>query len=94
MENIPESNDRFLSRYADDHALVNSFNLDNNKIKQKIGNDIRKNIKTWMEENQLKMNDANAEFIVLGTSHSLKKNTLDNIEIGNWKNKNSLNIQN
>ena len=38
-----------------------------------------------MEENQLKVNDAKTEFIVLGTSYNLKKNTLDNIEIGNTK---------
>ena len=35
-----------------------------------------------MEENQLKLNDVNTEFIVLGTSNNLRKNTLDNIEIG------------
>ena len=35
-----------------------------------------------MEENQLKMNDAKTEFIVLGTVGNLKKNTLENIEIG------------
>ena len=38
-----------------------------------------------MEENQFKMNDAKTEFIVLGTSYNLKKNTLDNIEIGQTK---------
>ena len=38
-----------------------------------------------MKENQLKMNDAKTEFIVIGTSNSLRKNTLDNIEIGNTK---------
>ena len=38
-----------------------------------------------MEENQLKMNDAKTEFIVLGTSNNLRKNTLDNIEIGKTK---------
>ena len=35
-----------------------------------------------MEENQLKMNDAKTEFISLGISHNLRKNTLDNIKIG------------
>ena len=35
-----------------------------------------------MEENQLKMNDAKTEFIVLGTAGNLKKNTLANIKIG------------
>ena len=81
MEIIPESNNSLLSGYVDDHAIVNSFNPDNKKIKQKIENDIRK-IKTWMEEYQLKMNDAKTEFIILGTSNNLRKNNLDNIEIG------------
>ena len=31
------------------------------------------------------MNDAKTEFIILGTTNNLKKNTLDNIEIGNTK---------
>ena len=84
MEIIPESKDSFLSGYADDHAIIHSFSPDNNNIKQKIENDIGK-IKTWMEENQLKMNDAKTEFIVLGTANNLQKNTLDNIEIGNTK---------
>ena len=38
-----------------------------------------------MEENQLKMNNAKTEFIVLGTANNLWKNTLHNIEIGNTK---------
>ena len=82
MEIIPESKDSFLSGYADDHAMIHSFSPDNNNIKQNIENDTGK-IKTWMEENQLKMNDAKTEFIVLGTASNLRKNTLDNIEIGN-----------
>ena len=35
IEIMPESSDSFLSGYADDHAIVNSFNPENNKIKQK-----------------------------------------------------------
>ena len=80
-ETIPESSDSFISGCVDDHAIVISLNPDNKKIKQKIENGIRK-IKTWMEENQLKMNDAKTEFIVLETSNNLRKNTWDNIEIG------------
>ena len=38
-----------------------------------------------MEESQLKINDGKTEFIVIGTSSSLWKNTLDSIEIGNTK---------
>ena len=84
MEIIQESNDSFLSGYVDDHAIIYSFNPDNNNRKQKIENDIGK-IKTWMEENQLKMNDCKTEFFFLGTSNNLRKNTLDKIEIGNTK---------
>ena len=83
MEIIPERKDTFLSRYADDHVVIHSFNLDNN-INQIIENDIEK-IKTWMEDNQLKMNDAKTEFIVIGTSSSLRKNTLNHIKIGDTK---------
>ena len=36
MEIIPDSNDRFLSGYAEHHAIIHSFNPDNNNIKQKI----------------------------------------------------------
>ena len=34
-EIIPESNDSFLSGYADDFAIVNSFNSNNKKKKLK-----------------------------------------------------------
>ena len=84
MEIITERNDNFLSGYADDHAIIHSFNPDNYNIKQKIENDIGK-IKTWMEENHLKMNNAKTEFIVLGTSNNLRKKTLDKIETGKTK---------
>ena len=84
IEIILESKDSFLTAYADDHAIIHSFSPDDNNIKQKIENDIGK-IKTWMEEIQLKMNDAKTEFIVLGTASNLRKNTLNSIEIGNTK---------
>ena len=83
-EIIPESNYSFLSGYVGDPAIIHSFNPDINNIKQKIENDIGK-IKTWMEKNELKMNDAKTEFIVLGTSNKLRRNTLDKIEIGKTK---------
>ena len=81
MEVIQECKESFLSGYADDHAMIHCFSPDNKNIKQNIENDTDK-IKTWMEEKQLKMNDANTEFIVLGTAGNLKKNTLENIKIG------------
>ena len=82
MEMIPASKGSFLSGYADDHAVIHSFGPNNKEIRQHIASDIDK-IRNWMEENQLKMNDAKTEFIVIGTASNLKKNTLENIEIGN-----------
>ena len=76
----------FLPGYADDHVVIHSFNLDNNNINQIIENDIGK-IKMWMEDNQLKMNDAKTEFIVIGTSIYLRP-------YQNWKYKNSTIIKN
>ena len=61
--------------------MIHCFSPDNKNIKQNIEKDIGK-IKTWMEENQLKMNDAKTEFIVLGTAGNLKRSTLENIKIG------------
>ena len=42
MEIIPERKDSFLSGYADDHAIIHSFNPDNTNINQIIENDIKK----------------------------------------------------
>ena len=81
MEMIPASKERFLSGYADDHAVIQCSSPNNKNIRQNIASDIDK-IRTWMEENQLKMNDAKTEFIVIGTAGNLQKNTLENIEIG------------
>ena len=81
MEIIPQCKESFLSGYADDHAMIHCFSPDNKNTKPNIENDIGM-IKTWMEENQLKMNDAKTEFIVLGTAGNLQKNTLENIKIG------------
>ena len=81
MEIIPGSKERFLSGYADDHAVIHCFSPNNKNIRQNIPSNIDK-IRNWMEENELKMNDAKTEFIVIGTAGNLKKNTLENIEIG------------
>ena len=81
MEMIPASKESFLSGYADDHAVIHCLGLNNKKIRQHIASNIDK-IRNWMEENQLKMNDAKTEFIFIGTASNLKKNTLEHIEIG------------
>ena len=52
--------------------MIHSLSPGNNNIKQNIENDIGK-IKSWVEENQLKMNNAKTKFIVLGTAGNLRK---------------------
>ena len=79
MEIIPERKDCFLSGYADDHAIIHSFNPDDNNINRIIENDIGK-IKTWMEDNQLKMNDAKTEFIVIGIHWTISKYEIQKID--------------
>ena len=74
-EIIPASKESILSGYAEDHAVIHCFSPNNKNIRQNIASDIDK-IRTWMEENQLKMNNAKSEFIVIGTAGNLKKNTL------------------
>ena len=90
MEIIPERKDSFLSGYGDDHAIIHSFSPDNNNIKQIMQEDIGK-IKTWMEENQLKMKDAKTVH-----SHRNIKQPPEKYlrQYWNWKYKNSLVIKN
>ena len=51
MEIISESEDRFLSRYVDDYAIIHSFMPESNNIKQKIENDIGKLRPGWKKIN-------------------------------------------
>ena len=80
MEIISASKESFLSGYANDHAVIHCFSPNNKNIRQNIASGIDK-VRTWMEGNQLKMNDAKTEFIVIGTAGNLK-NILETIEIG------------
>ena len=81
MEMILASKESFLSGYADDHAVIHCFSPNNKNIRQNIASNIDK-IRNWMGENQLKMSNAKTEFIVIGTVSNLKKNTLENVGIG------------
>ena len=47
MEMIPASKESFLSGYADDHAAIHCFSLNNKNIRQNIASDIDK-IRNWM----------------------------------------------
>ena len=50
MEIIPENEENFVSGYADDHALINTFNPENIDISSKLVSNISC-IKDWMNRN-------------------------------------------
>ena len=81
MEIIPASKRKLSIRLCRQPCCNHCFSLNNKNIRQNIASNIDK-IRNWMDENQLKMNDAKTEFIVIGTVSNVKKNTLENIEIG------------
>ena len=92
MEIIPENEENFVSGYADDHALINTFHPENTDIPPKLVSNISC-IKEWMNKNQLKMNDAKTEFIVFGSKHQVQRNGLRSLNIDNTTVKAKLVIQ-
>ena len=71
-----------MSRYADDHALINTFHPEDIDISSKLVTNISY-IKDWMNRNQLKMNDAKTEFIVFGSKHQVQRNDLKSLNMDN-----------
>ena len=56
-----------LNGFADDHSVKRSFTADDRKAEQTIISALQNclmNVKTWMDENRLKMNDGKTEFIM------------------------------
>ena len=82
MEIIPENEENFMSGYADDHALINTFHPKNTDISPKLVSNIFC-IKDWMNRNQIKKNDAKTEFILFGSKHQVQRNDLKSLNIDN-----------
>ena len=82
MEIIPKTEDNFVSGYADDYALINTFHPENTDISQKLVSNISC-IKDWMDKNQLKMNGAKTELKVFGSKHQVQRNGLKSLNIDN-----------
>ena len=68
MEIISETEENFVSGYADDYALINSFHPENRDIVSTLALDIAC-IPDWMEKNELKMNSSLTELIVFRSKH-------------------------
>ena len=65
QEVVPD--DVSLNGFADDHSLKRSFKSNDRKAEQTIISALQNclmNVKTWMDENKLKMNDGKTEFIM------------------------------
>ena len=82
MEIIPETEENFVSGYADDHALINTCHPENTDISPKLVSNISC-IKDWMDRNPLKMTGAKTEFIVFGSKHQVQRNALKSLNIDN-----------
>ena len=80
MEIIPETEDNFVSGYADDHDLINSFHPENTEISPTLALNITC-IKDWMDKNQLKMNVSKTEFIVFWSKHQVQTNILKSLNM-------------
>ena len=63
MKFIPKTEDNFTFRYADDHALINSFLPEMIDIFSALASDLACII-DWKDENEIKMNTSKTRFIV------------------------------
>ena len=70
-----------MSGYAGDHSLTESFKPGNTPIKEKLESKVN-NVRKWMIENHLKMNDSKMEFMVFGTKYNLDKYTIPFLKVG------------
>ena len=73
-----------LNGFADDHSLKNTFNA-NDRLAEKQSIHILElclgEVKLWMDENHLRMNDSKTKFIMLGGRQQLKKCTAKSINV-------------
>ena len=84
QEIVPE--EVCLNRFADDHSLKRSFKADDMKAEHttiSILQNCLKDVKLWMDENRLKMNDRKTEFIMFGAKKQLAKFTTTGIDVNN-----------
>ena len=81
-----------MSGYADDHSLTESFKPGNTTIKEKLESTVN-NVRKWMIENHLKMNDSKMEFMVFGTRYNLDKHIIPSLKVGDSDIINNKNIR-
>ena len=82
QEVVPD--DVGLNGFADEHSLKRSFKADDRKAGQSTISALQNclmNVKTWMDENRLKMNDGKTEFIMFGAKKQLAKCKTTSIDV-------------
>ena len=77
-----------LMDYADDHSIKKPFKPGNTNCNTESDNiaiieDSMLDVKRWMDEVRLKLNESKTEFIYFGSRQQLKKCTFDKININN-----------
>jgi hypothetical protein len=79
---IAEKHGVEIHMYADDTQLYISFRLDDSdNALEKIQNCINE-IRKWMHENHLKLNDTKTEFLIIGNPRLTKQLNVSSIKIG------------
>ena len=81
---VPDEID--LHGFADNHVLKNSFS-DSSRVDEKESilslEYTLVNVKSWMDQNMLKMNDDKTEFIMFATRRQLEKCVTTSIDVNN-----------
>ena len=75
-----------LNGFADDHSLKRSFKADDRNAEHTTISTLQnclKNVKLWMDENRLWMNEGKTEFIMFGTKKQLAKCKITSIDENN-----------
>ena len=82
-ERLPTAEKIYLLGYTDDHGIKKTFEPTHDKetVTSKSLSDCLTRIKSWMDINRLKMNDAKTEYIQFRSRQQLVKCTCDCIDV-------------
>ena len=84
LGNLIEGHNVSRKLFADDTQLYKSFHPDGASMDLAVKDveECCRNIKTWMTQNRLKLNDEKTEVILCGSETSRQKVSLDSIQVG------------
>ena len=87
---VVESHVPNVHAYADDTQLYISFKADGSAtetdaVHALIIQACLRDIRTWMVQDKLRLNDAKTEFLIIGTRAQLNKVTISDLQVGEVK---------